>query len=92
MVNRNNNYKKEKSLPKSPISKLKPMNISEKKEEEANESTVDQTTLAHQKKYINESSTKLEAIITKSIKKIKTLITIFLYLADLNETEQLGNI
>jgi hypothetical protein len=84
-VNRTNNLKKEKSFPRSPISKLKPVSISEKKEEEGSESTVDQTLMTqHQNRFINESSTKLETIITKAIKKLKTLVTIFLYLADLN--------
>lgn len=89
VATRNNVLKKERSLPRSPISKLKPV-LGEKKE--GTESTVDQTIILQQNRFISESSIKLEHLINNAIKKLKTLVTIFLYLADLNETEHLGSI
>jgi hypothetical protein len=62
------------------------------KKEEGTESTVDQTIIQHQNRFISESSIKLEHLINNVIKKLKTLVTIFLYLADLNETEHLASI
>nr|BAJ93654.1 predicted protein [Hordeum vulgare subsp. vulgare] len=91
VLNRNNALKREKTMPRSPISKLKPLSLSNDKKEEPIEPTLD-TSAIPQNRLINESSTKLESIITASIGKLKTLFTILLYLADLSEAEQVGSI